>query len=116
MSESNIQVNYFEYGVNCSSNFASINYMKNTALAIEFKEENLNSAVYTINEKDIEPILFRKTGTPLSERNYYYKSNSGRNEVQIQLQNAKVFMSNAQALKFTELVDAFHQAYLNVKK
>lgn len=116
MSEPNIQVDHYQDGVNCSNDFANINYLKNTALAIEFKEENLNSAVYTMNEKDIEPILFGKTGTSISERNYYYKGVPGSDEAQIQLQNARVFMSNAQALKFTELVDVFHQTYLNMKK
>lgn len=113
-NNNNVKVVPFEGGVRCSNDFVDINYYEGEGLAIELEASGLEQALFTMDSKDIESYLFGNINQPLENRGFYIKGVSGGYKVQIQLVNARIFMTNAQAEKFVAVVDTFYGVYENL--
>lgn len=112
-NNNNVRVVTFEGGVRCSNDFVDINYYEGEGLAIEFEASGLEQAVFTMDSKDIESYLFGNINQPLENRGFFEGVNGDR-KVRIQLVNARIFLTNAQAEKFVAVVDTFYDAYENL--
>lgn len=86
----------------------NFNYGDNSKnLAIEFvKIEGANACVFTMDSEDIDAFLLKNSHKPIEERWYSNVITREKDEFQLQLRNARVFMKYNEAVEFYEIVDS----------
>ncbi len=102
--DSNVTINISSGRIKLNCNFSYGDNTKN--LAIEFaKIEGANACVFTMGSEDIDTFLLKNSHKPIEERGYYNVIIREKDEFQLQLRNARVFMKNDEAVEFYEIVD-----------
>jgi len=75
-------------------------------LVIDFlKIQGADKCLFTMGSEDIDTFLLRNSHKPIGERSLNNAFDRGKDEFQLSLPNARVFMKYDEALEFYQIVD-----------